>query len=56
MSSLETVLVTISVLAATQFSLNVPESIGAVCADESMRHLWKQFLGLFQSGQRVSFP
>jgi hypothetical protein len=54
-SSLETVVVMISVLAATQFSLNVPESTGAVCAD-AMRHLWKQFLGLFQSGQRVSFP
>jgi hypothetical protein len=38
-SSLETVLVTISVLAATQFSLNVPESTGAVCTDESMREL-----------------
>ena len=27
-----------------------------VCTDESMHHLWKQFRGLFLSGQRLSFP
>ena len=42
--------------AAIQFSLTVYESTGAVWADESIRHLWKQFRGLFMSGQRLSFP
>jgi hypothetical protein len=55
-SSLETVSVMISELATTQFSLIVLESTGAVCADESMRHLWKQFRGLFQSDEQLSFP
>jgi hypothetical protein len=31
----------ISELAATQFSLMISESTGAVCADESMRQMWK---------------
>ena len=30
--------------AATQFSLTLSESTGAVCDDESMRQLWKTFL------------
>ena len=29
--------------AATQFSLTLSESTGAVCDDESMRQLWKTF-------------
>jgi len=40
----------------TQLSLTVYESTGAVWADESIRHLWKQFRRLFLSGQRLSFP
>jgi hypothetical protein len=31
----------ISELAATQFSLMISESTEAVCADESMRQMWK---------------
>jgi len=42
--------------AATHFSFTVYESIGAVWADESIRHLRKHFRGLFQSGQRLNFP
>jgi len=42
--------------AGTQFSLTVYESIGAVWAEESIRHLGKQFPGLFLSGQRLRFP
>jgi len=38
-SSLETVSVMISKLAATQFSLTLYESTGDVRADESIRHL-----------------
>jgi hypothetical protein len=55
-SALKTFSVMISERATTQFSLTVFESTGAVCADESMRHLWKQFRGLLLSGQRLSFP
>jgi hypothetical protein len=43
-------------LAATQFSLIVYESIGAVWDDESIRHQWKQFRGLFLTGRRLNFP
>jgi len=39
--------------AASQFSLTVYESTGA---DESIRHVWKEFRGLLLSGQRLSFP
>jgi hypothetical protein len=35
--------VMISERAATKFSVTISESTGAVCAEESMRHLWKQF-------------
>jgi len=55
-SSLETVSVTISKWSATQFSLTFSESTGAVRAEDSMRHLWKQCRRLFLSGQRLSFP
>jgi hypothetical protein len=41
--------------AATQFSLTVYESTEAVCVDASIRHLWKEFLELFLTQQRVSF-
>jgi hypothetical protein len=41
---------------ASQFSLTVYESTGAVGADESIRHMWKEFWGLLLSGQRLSFP
>jgi hypothetical protein len=42
--------------AASHFSLTVYESTGAVGADESIRHIWKEFGGLLLSGQRLSFP
>jgi len=41
--------------ATTKFCLTVYESKGAVWADESIRHLWKQFQGRFLRGQRRSF-
>jgi hypothetical protein len=44
------------VRAPTQFSVTVYESKGAVWADESIRHLGKEFQGLYLNGQRVSFP
>jgi hypothetical protein len=44
------------VRAPTQFLVTVYESKGAVWADESIRHLGKQFRGLYVNGQRVSFP
>jgi hypothetical protein len=47
---------TISERAATMFFLIVSESTGAMCAEDSMRHLWKQFRRLFLSGQRLSLP
>jgi hypothetical protein len=43
LSSLEIISGAISDWAATQFSLTVYESTGAVCADESTGHLWKHF-------------
>jgi len=48
--------VMISERAATLFFFIVSESTGAVCAENSLRHLWKQFQRLFLSGQRLSFP
>jgi hypothetical protein len=42
-STLETVLVMTSEWTATQFSLTVYESTGAMWADESMGQLWKSF-------------
>jgi hypothetical protein len=45
----------ISEWAASQFSLTVYESTGPVWADESIRHLCKEFRGLFLTGHRVSF-
>jgi hypothetical protein len=48
--------VMISERAATLFFFIVSESTGAVCAEDSMRHLWKQFRRLFLRGQRLSFP
>jgi len=42
-SSLETVSGAISDRAATQFSLTFSESTGAVRAEDSFCHLWKQF-------------
>jgi hypothetical protein len=42
--------------AASQFSLTVYESIGAVWAGECILHLCKEFRGLFLTGHRVSFP
>jgi hypothetical protein len=42
--------------AASQFSLTVYESTGAMGADESIRRLEKQFRGLYLNGLRVSFP
>jgi hypothetical protein len=41
--------------AASHFSLTVYESPVAVWADESIRHLLKEFRGLFLTGHRVSF-
>jgi hypothetical protein len=41
--------------AATKFSLTVYESKGAVWADESIRHLWKEFQGLFLTGHQSIF-
>jgi hypothetical protein len=38
--------------AASQFSLTVYDSTGA---DESIRHVGKEFRGLLLSGQRLSF-
>jgi hypothetical protein len=55
-SSLEAVSEVIFEWAATQFTLTIHESTRAVWADEFIRHLWKQFRGLFVSGQRLSFP
>ena len=46
----------ISERAATLFFFIVYESTGAVCAEDSMCHLWKQFRRLFLSGQRPNFP
>jgi len=48
--------VMISERAATLFFFIVSESTGGVCAEDFMRHLWKQFLRLFLRGQRLSFP
>jgi len=42
--------------APSQFSLTVYESTKAVGADESIRHMRKEFRGQLLSGQRVSFP
>jgi hypothetical protein len=42
-SSLETVSVMISEWSATHFFLTFSESRGAVCAEDSLCHLWKQF-------------
>jgi hypothetical protein len=39
----------------SQFSLTVYELTGAVGADESIRHLCKEFRGLFLTRHRVSF-
>jgi hypothetical protein len=55
-SSLETVSVMISEWSATHFFLTFSESTGVVWADESIRHLWKQFRGLFLTRRRLSFP
>jgi len=55
-SPLETFSVMIFERAATLFFFIVSESTGAVCVEDSMRHLWKQFRRLFLSGQRLSFP
>ena len=38
----EAVSLMVSESAATQFSLTILESTGTLCADESMRQLWKQ--------------
>jgi hypothetical protein len=48
--------VMISERGATLFFFIVSESTGAVCVEDSMRHLWKQFQRLFLRGQRLSFP
>jgi len=45
----------ISERATTRFFVTVYESKGAVWANESIRHLWKEFRGLFLTGHRVSF-
>jgi hypothetical protein len=42
--------------AASKFSLTVYESTGAVGADESIRHMWKEFQGLLLIGQQCGFP
>jgi len=42
--------------AASQFSLTVYESTGAVVAYEFIRHMWKEFRGLLLLGQRLGFP
>jgi hypothetical protein len=44
----------ISEWSATQFSLNLYESTGAVRAEDSLCHLWNQFHDDL-SGQRLSF-
>jgi hypothetical protein len=48
-SPLEAVLLMISRMIATQFSLMILESTGVVCAVESMCHPWKQFCWWFLS-------
>jgi hypothetical protein len=45
----------ISEWSATQFSLTVYESTGAMCADESTGHLCKHFRWWFLRGQRLCF-
>jgi hypothetical protein len=45
----------ISEWSATQFSLNLYESTGAVHAEDSLCHLWNQFHDDL-SGQQLSFP
>jgi hypothetical protein len=55
-SPLETFSMMISERAATLFFFIGFESTGAVCAEDSMRHLWMQFRRIFLSGQRLSFP
>ena len=45
----------ISERAATLFFLIVSESTGAVCAEDSMRHLRKQFRRLFLRGSDSVF-
>jgi hypothetical protein len=39
----EVVLLMIFESVVTEFSLSISESTGAASANESMRHLWKQF-------------
>jgi hypothetical protein len=45
----------IAELAVAQFPLLISKSIGVVCADESMRQLWKQFHWWFLSQQQLNF-
>ena len=54
-AGLQAVSVMISQLAATQFSFNIYELTGAVCADESKRQLSKQFRWWFLSRRGLSF-
>jgi len=56
LSSLETVYVKIFDWSGTQFSLTFSESTGAVRAEDSFSHLWKQFPWWFLSGQQLNFP
>jgi len=55
-SALELVSVMNSESAATRFSLTISNSTRAMCADESMCHLWKQFRWQFLSWQRLTLP
>jgi len=52
----ESTLGPISVWAATVFSLTVYELTVALWADEFIRHVGKEFLGLFLSSHRLNFP
>jgi hypothetical protein len=54
-SALNTVSVMNSESEMTWFSLTISNSIGAVCAGESMCHLWKQFRWQFMSRKRLTF-
>jgi len=42
-------------MAASQFSLTVFESTGALVAYEFIRHMWKEFRRLLLLGQRLGF-
>jgi len=55
-SPVEAISVMICESAATQFTLTISDSTGALCTDESKRHLWKRFRWWFLSRHWLSFP